>query len=171
MTWGAFPQIRKIPGHEGYMVSSCGKVLSGRGKKGSPLRDLNPVLNQSGYPTVTIRRDDGTYRTCRVHQLVAEAFIGPRPDGMQVRHLDGNSANPSLNNLRYGTPTENQQDRWAHGTMLRLSRRKLTDLDVRSIVALCSSGLVRQRAVATAFGVSQGCVSMIANGNARKYSW
>lgn len=47
--------------------------------------------------------------------LVGEAFLGPRPDGLETRHLDGNPANNSARNLRYGTKSENAQDRVRHG--------------------------------------------------------
>ena len=47
--------------------------------------------------------DSGTVRhVCtRVHQLVAAAFIGPRPPGLVVIHLDGDHENNMVNNLAY----------------------------------------------------------------------
>lgn len=59
---------------------------------------------------------DGKQKTVRVHQLVAEAFIGTCPKGMQARHLDGNRMNPCLSNLEYGTATQNEADKKQHGT-------------------------------------------------------
>jgi hypothetical protein len=50
-----------------------------------------------------------------VHPLVAAAFIGPRPDGMEIRHLDGERFNNAAVNLCYGTPSENARDRVNHG--------------------------------------------------------
>lgn len=39
-----------------------------------------------------------------VHILVAEAFLGPRPGGMEeCRHLDGDKLNNRADNLRWGT--------------------------------------------------------------------
>lgn len=52
----------------------------------------------------------------RVHILVLETFIGPRPDGKLGCHDDGNPANNALDNLYWGTPSENQMDRVRHGT-------------------------------------------------------
>ena len=51
-----------------------------------------------------------------VHALVAAAFIGPRPDGLLIRHLDGNPRNNRVGNLQYGTGSENQRDAVVHGT-------------------------------------------------------
>nr|WP_232111245.1 HNH endonuclease signature motif containing protein [Nocardia wallacei] len=58
----------------------------------------------------------GTVRKLRTaHSLVAEAFIGPRPEGLQVCHNDGDPTNNMLANLRYDTPSENQTDIVRHG--------------------------------------------------------
>jgi hypothetical protein len=54
-----------------------------------------------------------------VHTLVALAFIGPRPPGKQVRHLDGDCTNNYWKNLKYGTPQKNMDDRTKHGRTTR----------------------------------------------------
>lgn len=51
-----------------------------------------------------------------VHQLVALAFIGPRPDGMDVCHNNGDGQDNRPGNLRYDTRTSNNRDTVAHGT-------------------------------------------------------
>ena len=48
--------------------------------------------------------------------MVARAFIGPRPEGQGVRHLDDNKRNNALTNLVYGTGVENQADSIRNGT-------------------------------------------------------
>jgi len=69
---------------------------------------------KGGYPMVNIH--DGQKKRLRtVHSLVAEAFIGPRPDGLQVRHHDGNALNCCATNLLYGTQSDNEQDKRQHG--------------------------------------------------------
>jgi hypothetical protein len=55
-------------------------------------------------------------KSYRVHRLVLEAFIGPLPDGMEVRHLDDDPNNNHLTNLVYGTRSENMHDRVSNGT-------------------------------------------------------
>lgn len=45
-----------------------------------------------------------------VHQLVTEAFIGPTPAGQEIRHLDNDATNNSLENLCYGTRSQNVLD-------------------------------------------------------------
>lgn len=48
--------------------------------------------------------------------MVAESWYGERPEGMQVRHLDGNALNNAPANLVWGTISENNLDRVVHGT-------------------------------------------------------
>lgn len=96
-----------VVGFPNYMVSSLGRVYSHVSKK-----FLRPGIASHGYPTVALGR--GNSRT--VHSLVAEAFIGPYPKNMEVRHKDGNRTNPRLENLCYGTRAENIADAYVHGT-------------------------------------------------------
>jgi hypothetical protein len=69
---------------------------------------------RNGYPRVCLYRSgtDLAYRT--VHVLVCEAFHGPRPEGLEVRHLDGVKTNVAASNLKWGTRLENIQDALAH---------------------------------------------------------
>lgn len=64
--------------------------------------------------TVMLCRD-GISVTPRVHILVLEAFVGPRPDGMWGLHWDDDPWNNRLDNLRWGTPTDNAQDAIRNG--------------------------------------------------------
>jgi hypothetical protein len=103
-----------------YAVSDLGRVKSfhsrGRWKSASGERLLSVAYNKrSGYAHVALCRDGGQ-ETRNVHTLVLEAFVGPRPDGMEARHLDGDPANCALSNLRYGTSGENNLDQVQHGT-------------------------------------------------------
>jgi hypothetical protein len=106
---------RPIPGYESnYHVSDGGQVksLPRNTTRGGILRPA--PSKQPGYPSVVLWRD-GKQRTFKVHQLVAAAFLGPRPDGMEVRHLNGDRLDCRLANLRYGTRAENAQDTIDHG--------------------------------------------------------
>jgi hypothetical protein len=99
---------RTVPGHPKYEVSERGEI---RSHKGSLPRYVNPVVNHEGRMVIDIGR-----KKVFVHSLVLKAFIGPRPDGMVIRHLDGNPANNRLDNLAYGSQSENLFDAVRHGT-------------------------------------------------------
>lgn len=94
---------KPIPGYEGYYsVSDQGRVYTHhRDKIMAPA-----AAAQKGYPMVRLCRE-GRQKKFYVHALVALAFIGPRPKGLQVMHLDDVPANNCAGNLRYGTQREN----------------------------------------------------------------
>lgn len=114
---------RPVVGYEGlYEVSDRGSVRSlkrtiirsdGRPRT-CPGVVLKPAVRPDGHIQVNLSRG-GEYRTRRVHQLVMEAFAGPRPDGMEVCHNDGDPTNNHLFNLRYDTQSENARDVVRHG--------------------------------------------------------
>lgn len=106
-----------VPGYDFYEVSDFGCVRSVRhwtpqGHRGG--RTLKASLTSAGRPAVTLVQDGK--RTRMIHQLVAYAFLGPCPEGQEVRHLDGDPLNNVLDNLAYGTRSQNQFDAVLHGT-------------------------------------------------------
>jgi hypothetical protein len=111
---------RSVPEFEGrYEVSSEGRVrsLPRRDRLGRPVGGLILRLKDrgNGYRFITLNHDGSkTHRD--VHALVALAFLGPRPDDREVRHLDGDPLNCRATNLAYGTRSENMLDKVRHGT-------------------------------------------------------
>ena len=114
---------RSVVGHSGYEVSSDGQVRSveravvhkdGRVRRFKG-KLLSPGIASNGYPTVAI----GKHNSRTVHSLVAEAFIGPCPEGMEVLHADDDRTNPRLENLSYGTRSRNLRDAYARGRRCR----------------------------------------------------
>lgn len=111
------PGERWLPavGFEGlYEVSDRGRVASLPRSNRRGRLVLTPSPDSDGYLQVVLC-SAGVRYTRKVHVLVAEAFIGPRPPGKVTRHLDGNQLNNARSNLRWGTHAENAQDRIAHG--------------------------------------------------------
>lgn len=104
-----------VKGYDGlYEVSNFGRVRSvsrvdsyGRHRKE---KVLTPHDNK-GYMQVGLYKN-GKMSWHFVHRLVAEAFIGIRPNGYEVNHIDEDKANNCANNLEYVTRTENVR----HGT-------------------------------------------------------
>lgn len=114
---------RPIPSFPGYEVSDIGRVRSmphsraGRngGVRTFGIKILKLRLDRNGRPIVSIRKN-GERKLVRVSTLVAEAFLGPRPTGMEVCHDNGDSLNNHPWNLRYDTHQNNCRDRIIHGT-------------------------------------------------------
>lgn len=96
---------KNIEGFKGYQVSNLGKVRSRKGH-GDEWRIMKQGYGDGRYRQVVLMQH-GIPVTKRVHRLVAEAFLA-NPEGKpQVDHIDGNSYNCVLENLRYVTPTQN----------------------------------------------------------------
>lgn len=157
---------KKITGYETrYEVSDAGAV---RSLRKNPPRTLKPVNHGAGYLAVNLYR--GTTISARkryIHDLVAEAFIGPKPSGMTVNHKDGVKTNNVVSNLEYLTLSDNL--RHAHRTGLINNRgenngqAKLTEQDVYAICSgLCSGQAVGD--TAEIFGVCISTVSHIWTG-------
>lgn len=101
-----------------YQVSSVGRVLNT--KTGKPLAG---TITEDGYVRFCLTGPNGRHWNVTAHALVMRAFVGPCPDGQQVRHLDGDPTNNRWapgseeetkalgGNLIYGTPVENCEDR------------------------------------------------------------
>lgn len=111
---------KPIPEFPGYEVSDHGQVRSWRTYDPSGTFACEPHLLKTppdrGYPCVDLHRD-GRSHTKRVHRLVALVFLGPRPEGLQVCHYDGDKANNHISNLRYDSAKGNVADAIRHGTI------------------------------------------------------
>lgn len=105
---------RVIPGWEWYEASDDGQVRS-LDRPGRPGRVLVQSPTSNGYLGVQLS-GNGRRRSMRTHWLVMLAFVGPRPDGWDTRHLNGIKTDNRLANLRYGTKSENEFDKVTHGT-------------------------------------------------------
>jgi hypothetical protein len=149
-------EYRTLSWCDRYKIGSDGSIIGPMG------RPLIPGRHPQGYLQVLIYRP-GQHRLCRrVHALVCEAFHGPRPEGQEVRHLDGNPANNNASNLRWGTHSENVIDSINHGTKFvprgELQRTsKLTGQDILEIRSSNQS----QAELALKYGVTQGHISNI----------
>lgn len=103
-------QWRPVVGYEGlYSVSDQGRVFSHRAA-----RVLSAAATPKGYLDVSLWRD-GKGSTKRVHHLVAYAFLGPRPEGLELRHLNDIKTDNTPANLRYGTASDNAMDQVRNG--------------------------------------------------------
>lgn len=116
---------RPVVGFPNYEVSNFGNVRSKdhvkwSGPVGYTLqkgRVLVRSVDGRGYLSVNLGVGKSRAVTRTVHSLVAEAFIGPLPEGMQCCHWDDDDdkTNPALSNLRYASRAENLADAYRNG--------------------------------------------------------
>lgn len=142
-----------------YEVSSCGRV-----RRHGRLFSLTG--GSVGYPKVR-PHINGKPKDENVHAMVAECFIGPRPDGHVVNHIDGTRSNNRVGNLEYVTQQANIQQSVRDGSFprgerhgrrthpectshgasasaaraVKLGRPGLVDSDIQEMRALHASGV------------------------------
>jgi len=163
---------KPVPGFEDfYEVSNTGDVRSldrkCLGVDGRSEFHLGKVLHpwaskRGGYLCVTL---SGKQRRT-VHSIVAEAFLGPRPEKSDVLHLDGNRVNNCASNLRYGTRKENLNQTYEYGG--KQARGELSASDVQQIRFLLRSG-VSPRVIAEQYEVNNAAIYHIRNGTTFKW--
>lgn len=166
---------RPVVGYEGlYEVSNLGRVrcsAAGRGRVAGRVLKQSP-RNDKGYLRVNLW--NATQRNHFVHHLVAEAFIGLRPDGHLVLHTNGNgnATDNRAENLRYGSHADNSADAKLHGTF-RPGRvagedhgaAKLTAEIVRHLRAVSAPNYA---ALAQQYGVNEGAIRQAIKGRTWK---
>lgn len=145
-----------------YEVSDCGRVRTLH-KVGRACRNgiLEQTANKKGYLRVGLTIG-GERKARLVHNLVVEAFIGPRPSpDHECNHKDGVKTNNLVGNLEWLTRIQNN----AHARAMGLwqphrgeahGRAILTEENVRTIRSL--QGVERSGTLARRYGV---CVDMI----------
>lgn len=103
---------RDVEGYEGlYQVSNMGRLKSLHYGKSVI---LNPSTARDGYINVTLTKNNQK-KYCRLHILVAQAFI-PNPEKLPVvHHCDNNKANCCADNLQWATHSENTKRAYESG--------------------------------------------------------
>lgn len=151
-------QWRVVNINDAYEVSNLGRVrrrVSGRISGAKPRSD--------GYITVMLAMPDGCAKRFYVHRLVAAAFCGGIPDGMEINHINFCKHDNRADNLEAVTRLENSAHSKRAGHFVNHGNNsprgeqsphsKLTLKDVLAIRKLAERG-IRHRPLARQFGVS-----------------
>lgn len=143
-----------------YEVSSYGRVRNSK-------HALMAQYPTHGYLKVVLTKNS-IRKNYRVHRLVLEAFVCPRPNGMMCRHLDGDRQNNRLDNLAWGTNTQNQADRIAHGTSNRGVSAPANTLSEDQVIQIFKDPRPT-RAIALDYSINAGTVHKIKAG--KTWAW
>lgn len=145
-------ELRPIPGFIGYAAGSDGYVYSfwrkgaghGHGKgwtrggrfvSRAPTK-LSGCTTRNNRVLVGARRIGEEYKRFLAYRLIALAFHGPCPDGMECSHLNGNSMDNRPENLAWETRQKNENRKRDHGSAYRGEghhRSRLTEIQVEEI--------------------------------------
>lgn len=156
--WKAHPKFKD------YLATDDGRiVIVPRLRYAGSKRLWTP---KSRYLTFHPKLKNKTY-AYTVHRFILETFIGPRPsDNHDGCHLNGNSQDNRLENLKWATKKENAFHKKAHGTSNEGSKHPMAILhekDLPVIVRLKERGLTMQE-ISEVFGCSQATVSLFLRG-------
>lgn len=170
-----------------YEVSSLGRVRrTGPDTLGRSSGRKTSLLRQqriwTGYLRVRLCHGDRLANRY-VHGLVAHAFIGPKPVGMEVNHRNGSKADNRAWNLEYVTRAENMRHAHRHGLVVPRSgddhpwrqrpelirfgsataNAKLDEAKVTEIRRRYAAGGVTHARLAAEYGVSPSLMTYVIN--------
>lgn len=164
---------RPVVGREKfYSVSSGGRIRSEYDTIRHPARILEGYIDKAGYVRLGLHKP--IPRTVFLHHVIMDAFVGARPNGMEVNHKNGVKADNRPSNLEYVTPGDNQ--RHAYRTGLRKEpastvgfdspNTKLSDIQMRAICLLREAGMLCKE-IAQVFDCNESHISGITLGRHR----
>lgn len=172
---------KDIPEYEGiYQASTLGRIRGldrqwidragmSRTYKGKIKAQMKTQCKSDvGYWRVNLCKNWKVH-THMVHKLIMLTFVGPRPANMEILHINGDTLDSRLINLRYGTKNENMRDRDAHGKTARGSRSGASKLTNDEIIRIRQERMDGSSVLTLAhkYNVSPSSISSICN----KKSW
>ena len=145
---------KDIEGYEGlYKVSTCGKIYSCRKNK-----ILKTFLNDDGYYRLNLYKNK-SIKLFYVARLVATAFIPNHKLKETVDHIDGNTQNNHVSNLRWATYKEQTKYRNQNGNtpIIPNHRRKIKQIDPKTNEVVATYNSIKKASEKT--GASISCIS------------
>ena len=168
-----------VVGYEGlYEISDLGQVKSLARKvkaktnviRNVPTKIMRQIVNKNGYMSVNLSGIGPQWRVS-THIILARAFLGPRPQGFEVAHEDGNRTNCRLSNLSYKTPLENMKDKRKHGTHHfgeTVNGAVLTEQEIHEIRVFRFSGKMIKH-IQQIYGTTQSNITALCQGRSWSY--
>lgn len=157
---------KEYPHDTRYRISTHGRVIGVHGKL------VGGSVHKAG------KNYDKPYRRFYIstkqeyaHKLVMQTFVGDIPPGQEIRHVDDNGLNNRLDNLMFGTKSQNAADSIRNGTFAEKERNGMAVLTEESVIAIrerYAKGGVTHRQLAEEFGLSHNAVGKAIRGDTWK---
>ena len=120
---------------------------------------MRPAVSNKGnfrsYSGKISKAYQGRSGTVMMHDLVMRTFVGPRPEGMDIDHIDRNKRNNRRTNLRYVTRRENLANRVMDHSLAAKARGKPVLATKDGVTTWYESN----SAAARALGLKQGSIA------------
>jgi len=149
-----------------YEVSNLGRVRSWARRGTARTIAIAPKIlapSRSRYLVLQIKT-----KFIHIHYAVARTFLGQRPDGFYINHIDGNKHNNRVENLEYVTPKQNADHAMACGLGLKGERVGTSKLSTEMVLEIKQRNASAQ-ALASRFGVTKKHVKAIWRGDSWKH--
>jgi hypothetical protein len=156
--------MRQIPDFEQYGITENGEVINVKTER------ILKTSFHKGYYQVNLNKNGKQY-TRRIHQLVALTFIGERPDGYDIDHIDGNSKNNNFKNLEYCKHSENMR-RAYEKNLVGLNRNKIKVIQKNKNEIINEFTSIRKASIktSTAYTNIRNCINGLCK-SAGGYEW
>lgn len=156
--------VKDFPNYE---VSDKGRVHTLNYNKTGQIKVMKEG-DQRGYASVELFNPSLSTpkksKRITVHKLVSERFIGPRPEGRDVNHRNGNKRDNRSENLEYLTKSQNSKWNFVIGLQsnqgINHSQAKLDEGKVLDIRRRAAAGELAKD-IHTEYGVTESCVQQV----------
>lgn len=159
---------KNVIGYEGlYEVSSLGNIYSNISKK---ILKIN--RNKDGYLSIELW-NKGKNKRCKIHRLVAIAFICNPLNKREVNHKNGIKSDNRIQNLEWVTKSENEKHAYRTGLKYnkgeKHSQNILKENDIPFIIDLLRNKVMYDREIGELFGVTRKTINKIKLGKSWKH--
>lgn len=144
-----------------YEASSLGRIRRCAPGRRTFVGKILKIQHSNKYPHVILSLGDRRLKQVAVHQLVAEAFFGKCPEGMEVNHKDLDKKNNCVSNLEYVTKQRNREHAHVSGAYRSGERHPMNKLRKEDIVFIRDRLDLSPKVLSSMYGVTDGHVRMI----------
>lgn len=124
------PELRQIPRQSNHWISKCGRIYFCDPLGGEWTEKIGGRQFKDRYVRVKFAfTENGVKKKVKhmLHHLILEAWIGPMPEGCEGMHTDDDRNHNHLDNLAWGTKSENRKQRCANGAAERGPNRPMVE--------------------------------------------
>ncbi len=126
-------EFRKVPSLDFlYEISEDGRILRNVKSKKQAQIILDMHHSKSGYYACFLHFK-GTTKRVMIHKIVAECWLGPCPEGMEVDHIDRNTHNNHYTNLRYVNHSEQMKNRVLSDRIIEQAKKNCLEYTMKYV--------------------------------------